>query len=202
MILLIGMIEDEVNNMTSEEYHNQYEKKVSSFSDNYLRVFVPEEKIRRIKSFIQTISQHKSTETQYIIDGKHKLKRFETGLLGEAALEEVLGINIIEWSIGNSTIYDHPDIKEYGIGVKTVERNKFPVIRKTNNYPQIICIKSDKVDNLLFICGLATVDVLNAFQDDRYILDDNLRNKGTKTCFFGFEQLKRFKNKEELENLL
>ena len=63
------------------------------------------------------------------------------------------------------------------------------IIFKDNSYPQIICIKSTKYNNLIFVCGLATSNVLNNYQDDDLILDPNLRARGTKTSFYGFEQL-------------
>ena len=43
--------------------------------------------------------------------------------------------------------------------------------------------------NLIFVCGLATTDVLNNYQDDNLIIDPNLRARGTKTGFYGFSEL-------------
>ena len=85
-----------------------------------------------------------------------------------------------------------------GVGIKTVERDKFPIIFKDNSYPQIICIKSTKYNNLIFVCGLATSNVLNNYQDDDLILDPNLRARGTKTGFYGFEQLVPIKSLNDL----
>lgn len=91
-----------------------------------------------------------------------------------------------------------PDIPGYRVGIKTVERDKFPIIFKDNSYPQIICIKSTKYNNLIFVCGLATSNVLNNYQDDDLILDPNLRARGTKTGFYGFEQLVPIKSLNDL----
>ena len=42
---------------------------------------------------------------------------------------------------------------------------------------------------MIYICGLAIVDVLNTYQDDKLILSPYLRKKGTKTGFYGFSSL-------------
>ena len=107
-------------------------------------------------------------------------------------------IHIIDWTIGYSGLYHIPDIPGYRVGIKTVERDKFPIIFKDNSYPQIICIKSTKYNNLIFVCGLATSNVLNNYQDDDLILDPNLRARGTKTGFYGFEQLVPIKSLNDL----
>ena len=52
--------------------------------------------------------------------------------------------------------------------------------------------------NLIFVCGLATSNVLNNYQDDDLILDPNLRARGTKTGFYGFEQLVPIKSLNDL----
>ena len=74
----------------------------------------------------------------------------------------------------------------------------FGIPIKDNSYPQIICIKSTKYNNLIFVCGLATSNVLNNYQDDDLILDPNLRARGTKTGFYGFEQLVPIKSLNDL----
>ena len=114
------------------------------------------------------------------------------------SLERDRGIPIINWTIGYSGLYHIPDIPGYRVGIKTVERDKFPIIFKDNSYPQIICIKSTKYNNLIFVCGLATSNVLNNYQDDDLILDPNLRARGTKTGFYGFEQLVPIKSLNDL----
>lgn len=98
-----------------------------------------------------------------------KEKRIITGLLGKYALEQVLGIEIIDWSIGKSKDFNKPDIPEYEVGIKTVEYGKFPIIFKKNDYPQIICIVK-KDENTVYVCGLGEVDVLNEYQDDDLII--------------------------------
>lgn len=168
-----------------------YEDLVSRFAKNFIPVKIPKEKIDRIHNFVNQIIQAKQQEKHHAVDCNHEYKRFVTGLMGEAAVEELLKIDIIEWDIGNSINYNHPDIKKLGIGIKTSERNKFPIIFKKNTYPQIICILSDKRPDIVFVCGLATPEVLNRYQSDTLVLSQNLLNRGTKTGFYGFHKLQR-----------
>lgn len=178
---------------------NLYEDLVAKYAKNFIPVAVPTLKVIRIKELVRDIILKKQQEEHHQIDHKHEFKRFFTGLMGEAALEELLGINIIEWEADNSVRYNHPDIKEFGIGVKTVERNKFPIIFKNNRYPQIICIVSDKVENVVFVCGLASVDILNRYQSDLLILSKDLYERQTKTGFYGFFALKPVRNIEDIK---
>jgi len=110
-----------------------------------------------------------------------------------------LGIKIIDWSIGYSGLYHHPDIPGYSVGIKRVEQGKFPIIFKENYYPRIICIRSSEIPNLIFVCELATEDVLNAYQDTSLILDSNLRARGAKTGFYGFQYLKPIESFKDIE---
>ena len=177
-----------------------YEDLVSRYSKNFIHVIVPKAKIEKIKRFVGEIIEAKRKEDIYALDYTSVEKRFITGLMGEAALEELLGIDIIEWTVGDSMKYSHPDICKLGVGVKTVERNKFPIIFKKNRYPQIICVKSDKREDVIFVCGLATVEVLNRFQSDTLVIRQELVDRGSKTGFYGFCKLKRIECIDDIKN--
>lgn len=167
-----------------------YQDLVTHYAKNFIPVVIPKDKIKKIQDFAKKLIKAKSNEKHHISDYGHEYKRFVTGLMGEAAVEELLNTDIIEWNIGDSTEYNHPDIKKSQVGVKTVEKFKFPIIPKSNTYPQIICILSDKRPDVVFVCGLATPDVLNRYQSDTLVLSQNLLNRGTKTGFYGFRYLK------------
>lgn len=171
-------------------YDELYDTYVTKHSDTFERVLIDREEVEKISSFVvNDIIKAKQTESQHLIDHAKESKRFTTGFLGEAALEKLFNIDIIDWTVGDSKAYHHPDIPGYNIGIKTVEKGKFPIIFKRNYYPQILCIKSDQYSNLIFVCGLAVPEVLNKYQDDNLILDPNLRRRGTKTGFYGFQYL-------------
>lgn len=167
-----------------------YNTCVTRYSDQFKKILIAPDYLQKIQELASRIVERKLTEVHHLVDRNQELKRFITGLMGEAALEQLLDINIIDWTVGDSYHYHYPDIPGYKVGIKTVERNKFPIIFKKNWYPQIICIRSDKFENLVFVCGLATPDVLNEFQSDDLIVDPALRKRGTKTGFYGFSRLK------------
>ena len=185
--------------MTAHEEKVLYEELVVKHSDKFTRIEIPQTTLERINGFAPIIAARKSSEREYQIDDMQKIKRFTTGLKGEAAIEQLLGIPVIDWTIGNTEKYSHPDIPGYNVGVKTVERNKFPIIKKSNPYPQIVCITSDKQDDLVFVCGLATPQVLNYFQSKEFVRDDKLKAKDWKTGFYGFGHLVNVTSLADLE---
>lgn len=96
-------------------------------------------------------------------------------------------------------MYHVPDIPGYSVGIKTVEYGKFPLIFKKNDYPQIICILDPSHYGTVLVCGLATADVLNKYQDDDLILDSKLKARGTKTGFYGLEHLLHIESLNDID---
>lgn len=163
-------------------------------------VYISTYKIYLIKDLAEKIAARKQAEYIHQVDWYKTVDRWVTGMMGEAALEKLLGLQIIEWEAGDSKKYNHADIKEYGTGIKTVEQGKHHVIAKRNFFPQILCTVLD--EHRVRVDGLATVDMLNTYQDDSFILDPRLRARGVKTCFTGYDELIRISNKYDLEESL
>ena len=155
-----------------------YDECVTKYSDSFVRVVLDPGYVSRIQNFVTELVEAKSKEDHHKIDSNKEVKRFTTGFLGEAALEKLFGIPIIDWTIGYSGLYHIPDIPGYRVGIKTVERDKFPIIFKDNSYPQIICIKSTKYNNLIFVCGLAKVALVHEKITNQR--NDFLQNESTK----------------------
>ncbi|MCU5068336.1 hypothetical protein GH839_21525 [Bacillus thuringiensis] len=179
-----------------------YETHVLPFKNQYKKIIVPEPKIKRIKEFVSELIKIKEKESHHSIDNRSHFKRYYTGTLGEAALEEYLEVdNIIDWTIGNSNHYHKPDLSNIGVkaGIKTVEYGLFPVIFKNSYSSEVIMIKVS--DNHIVLCGLATKNILNSYQSDELIKDSYLRQRGTKTGFYGFEYLKTFSKLDELRKM-
>lgn len=153
------------------------------------RIIIPDEKIERIRLLAEQIASAKVNEKHHKIDGASEYKRQYTGLLGEAALEEFFGIDIIDYSVGNSKEYNVADLKSIGldIGVKTVEIRKFPIVHKVPYRPELICVK--RRENEVVFFGYASTEVLREYQTDAFILDENLKKRGTKAAFYGFSEL-------------
>ena len=153
---------------------------------------------QRVLTFSEQIAIAKQTEIHHSLDCNNEVKRFSTGIFGEYALEKLLGIDIIDWTVGDSKDYNNPDIPGYRVGIKTVEYGKFPVIFKIHYYPQMICVLR-REQRKVHVCGLATVPVLNRYQDIDLIMSPALKARGTKTGFYGFDYLERINSLSDLE---
>jgi len=133
----------------------KYDDYITKYSNNFIEVIIDTDYVKKIYSFVNKIILEKATENHHKSDPYNETKRFTTGFLGEAALEKLFGIEIIDWSIGYSGFYNKPDIPNYSVGIKTVEEGKFPIIFKNNYYPQ-----NQKVLNLLKYIHLEKIIIL------------------------------------------
>jgi len=154
---------------------------------------------KTIYKTVLKIIKAKDNEKGYSYDNKKMKTRFYTGLAGEMAVQKLIEKKFIDLSVGHSNYYNHADLKNIGInvGVKSIRAGNFPVIHKKAKRPEIICIVNSL--DTVYVLGLATKEVLNKYQDDKYILSPYLRKKGTKTCFYGFDYLKEIKNYRDLK---
>ena len=95
-----------------------YDECVTKYSDSFVRVVLDPGYVSRIQNFVTELVEAKSKEDHHKIDSNKEVKRFTTGFLGEAALEKLFGIPIIDWTIGYSGLYHIPDIPGYRVGIK------------------------------------------------------------------------------------
>ena len=165
-----------------------YQTAIFPYIKNSVEIHFTQEEINKVLALAMQIASSKANESHHIKDHNNEVKRFFTGLIGEMAVEKLFNISIIDWSVSNSRYYDVPDIPGYTVGIKTVEKGKFPVIPKKNKYAQIICIYNPN-NKTVNICGLATKIVLNKYQSDELILSPALRSRNVKTGFYGFHML-------------
>lgn len=169
-------------------------------------ITVPQAKIVKIKEFVIKLAQAKASEEHHKSDPKATGKRNITGHLAEAAVEELLHAEFMDFTIGDSKRYAVSDLKKLGLdcGVKCVTRetvggvDSFPVISRHQRKSEIITLKLS--DETIMICGVASPETLKKYQDD-----DLVRNKDMsirKTGFYGFHELKSFNNLDELKSIL
>lgn len=166
-----------------------YQQRVSNYAAKFIKVVLNPLELKYITETATAIARSKLSETAYKKDGASVVKRYINGLKGEAAVGKFLKMQIINPDVGISIDFDYPDIPGYGVGVKTVDFGHFPIIPKVNKYPQVICICHPSRNEIVYICGLGSVDTLNRYQHSDLILDPNLKAKGTKTGFWGFSEL-------------
>jgi hypothetical protein len=127
-------------------------------------------------------------------------KRFTKELMAEIALEKLLGVRFINWQ-AKSKIKDFPNkliFQDLNIGINVIDFSEYPVlIDEEVNLPQIFCIK--KGEDSIFICGLATIDILETYRKD---ISNVPMVLGKKVIFNGFSQLKKFETVEDLKSFL
>lgn len=166
------------------------------------KITLSDSDIMRLDAFVDLVINKKRGEYHHKVDGYNERKRWSTGIGGEIAIEKFLNKEFVDFSVGRSNDYHVPDLTSINIkaGVKTVEYGKFPIIFKKSYKPEIIVIK--KNDRDFFICGLASVNVLNTYQSEDLVLSPSLISRGTKTGFYGFEHLEKFSSYSELLALL
>lgn len=179
-----------------------YIEEVSKCKNNMIYINLDSKILEKIDVFARNVIKAKEQEPHHQIDSGQEYKRFHTGLMGECAIEKLFNCKFIDWSIGNSNAYNVADLRTIGVnvGIKTVELGKFPIVHKKAHRPELICIK--RTESKIILCGLATIEVLDSYQDDDLILSSNLRRRGTKSGFYGFEHLIKVASLEELKRTI
>lgn len=178
-----------------------YNTHVKPYECNFKLITIPKYKLLMAENYARAVIRQKEKEPHHKIDSGRTYQRFLTGVLGEIAVEEVLNCDIVDWSIGNSDIYNVADLGCIGIdiGVKTVEYGNFPVIHKSIKRPEIINLKISNKE--ILICGVATIGNMLQYRNDCLIKSPALLRRGTKTGFYGFKELIPFDNIVELKTI-
>lgn len=155
-----------------------------------------------LNDFIKAIRAKKKYEDHHRYDSINEAYRWRTGIGGEMALEQMLGEKFVDLSIGESKDYHVPDLSKLGIdvGVKSVDKGRYPVIFKKSEKPEIIILRIS--DDTFSVLGVVLPEDLNKHQDDSLILSPALRARGTKTAFTGFHKIKPFNNLEQLKSII
>jgi len=180
-----------------------YKRSVAPHASKFILIELDDMEVKRIDDFCERVIEHKEKESHYKRDYRSMHKRFYTGTAGELALEKLLDTQgIVNWTVGVSKNYNTPDLADVGldVGVKTVNFGVFPLVRKESTHPEIICMLWKK--KWVYICGIASVDTLNKYQDDELIIDERLRSRGVKSGFYGFIGLKQFNNINQLKEII
>jgi hypothetical protein len=155
-------------------------------SCNSVCILIPYEKREEISNFVDKVVKVKSGESLHKHDGHKENKRWETGRMGECALEILFDKKFVDWNIGKSEDFSYADLKDLGvnIGIKTVDYGSFPLVHKHSKRAEIICVT---YGNKVYVLGLATADVLNKYNHSKYVRNPDARDR--KTGFYGFDKL-------------
>lgn len=159
---------------------------------NEIKIDISKEEVESLHKLSTEIAEAKRDNEAYIRDHNKLTDRYLIGLIGERCIEKYSGLSIIEWAAEKEgKRFEHPDIKELGIGIKSVKPGNYPLIYKEvekNNYPQII-VEIHLTENQCYgiIKGVASSDILQKYQDINKVVDPRARKN--KTAFVGLDKL-------------
>jgi hypothetical protein len=135
-------------------------------------------------------------------DPNNTKKRFTTGFGGEMAVGMKLGMNILDFRVGDAAEFEIGDLSTIDlpyVGVKTIEydsvRNKFPIVLKLAYCSEIILFKSPKKHTYM-IAGIVTPDIIRTFCARSLIFDPAITKD--KECFYGIPFCQPFSNYADL----
>lgn len=156
--------------------------------------------VELVREFAKQFQKAKSFEHLHQIDDEQEIKRYMTGFSAELALEKMLGVKILDTTLGKSENYNHADLKENGIniGIKCAHYGNYPVVfKKPYNAEIVTVLRGNKV----YVCGVASIQTMLDYADDNLILNAKFRARGVKSGFYGFDQLIPFNNLDELKSI-
>ena len=190
-----SILSDYMKRKNMKALYDAYETK---YMKTWVKIEMSDEDINASYDFARKKAAAKMGEVVYQMDGAQLVERSVTGVMAEYAVQNYLKSIIdiddfVDTRIGVSKSFDVADIPQLNIGIKAVERGKIPVvpIRGHNTYPQIVCIVDKKtgIRPIVYICGIASPNVMDTYQSDELILDPNLRARAVKSGFYGFKYL-------------
>lgn len=189
--------------------------------ESYICVEITGAEEKMLSDVAHRMESKKDTEFAYIQDGSGIGTRWLTGLAGEYAVsKQLLNWGLIDempsfdLELGLSSTYDTADLIRLGfnLGCKTAGINRPLLVKENETYAEVISVY-DKTQGKVYICGIATPDILKKYADESLVLESNVRKKaGSVAAKVGFnrfdklipftkENLKRFRADLEVEYL-
>lgn len=186
--------------------YDPYDKLIAPHVDRFPDVYLEDSDIERIREFSKKVADQKRKEGLYSRDGRGIEGRFFTGFCGEMAHQKFIKREVVDLSIGDSNQYVISDLKTLGLrcGVKTGKVGDFPKVPIQPQEPEVIILKVS--DKHYKVCGVAFPDIIKEYSGDidvdEVYMDERLRARNVKTCFFGHGYLTQFYNFRQLNELL
>lgn len=155
---------------------------------------------------IEALVDVKREEDHHKEDGGSMVKRFTTGFMGEMAVEKLIGMQFIDWTIGRESLKYHiSDLNKIwlDVGIKTVNyetvngQDRFHLINREVSRPEIMVFLKG---GLAYVMGIATIDVLRECRSDNLVAAKSSLSR--KTGFWGYKYLKQFWNEEDIRQII
>ena len=153
------------------------------------------------KKVMKTLGLSDMGELRDKYEGEAFLNNFVLKIISVLILQKILNRELINLEEVNPKDYmPVVNISGVDINVITCEYGELPIIQKDNRNPAILNVKRKQKD--VWICGYASVDVLNKYQSEKGVTAIAAKNPESRVKFTGFGELKTFKSEEELLELI
>jgi len=177
-----------------------------TFARPYLRnrIEVPKDDIEAINDFAKRMVPKLKQELKYRnLSDKTILKNVSHGKIAEVAVEKFTKTKFVNFKINEAYHGDEGDLYYYDnlkVGVKTAEFGNLPLVYRNDKGgckdPEIITIFERP--NFVYICGYATIPMLNYYQDPKFSFGDAVYKKAG---FWGFHKLHNFTSMDDIKQL-
>lgn len=200
-----------------EKAHNFMMLQFDKNKENFVEITIPKFVFDKIKEFSQKVADVKVEEGHREYSDKDKTYLFNNFVVGVcceyAALRFIDKEYLLDLGIGRVRDFNLADLRFAGldIGVKASKIGNAPLVYKNPKRDEIICCCTPKfrkdeydcwiVDNIssVYICGLATVEVLKKYQDINFLIDKESSQASYKSGFYGYSHLK---SPQELKKII
>lgn len=182
------------------KYMREFVNEILSYREKFINVKIGYSDLNRIRlAVLKALNLKNINELRDRFEGVAFYENFSNKILGICAIEKLFEIELIDWSnIQPKRFIPKISLPEIDVDVVSCGNGKFPVINKINTKPAIITINMS--DDYIWVCGLASAEVLNRFQNDKLV--GGVMNSNLKTAFVGFDELIQIKSVDDLKNAI
>lgn len=169
---------------------NSWDALFGKQKDSYVEVKLTSAEKQMLLNTAQRMTGKEDREYVYHLDNWGIGARWFVGLVGEYAVSKVL----LNWGLisempsfklqeGFSANYDTADLLKCGfnLGCKTSTMGRCTKVKEICKYSEVICVY-DKYQNVVYICGIASTEVLGRYSDLDLIEDEIVRRKAGTVC--------------------
>ena len=174
--------------MNDFNYENCFNPYIKSFN----KITLDKEHSEKVKSTILRLMNEKQRSLKRSLTDKEKesFKRNYMQIAGEAALEQFLDIDFVDYKTAGN--HKKPFINKLlndkgQVDTCTFSHGYFPLVYpRTYRKTIFICMVTK---NEFYICGVGEPNIINGYTKQSLVQNEYLRSLG-KTAFFGFDHLK------------
>ncbi len=175
----------------------------------YKEVCITDEEFKALDEFAWKVAEYKKKEQAETYKDKSVVWMHNTFLIGICAEWCVLkhtnhSWDVLDIGIGRVKSFIEPDLRYAGLpfGVKTAKIGNPQMVYPDHKQDEIICNAKPYYGKTaetgehiitriwkIYICGIATAEVIRKYQSPDYILNQNIKQSEIKNGFYGYDYL-------------